>query len=139
MPIIMRQSPNHTLHNLQSTCHSRAVQLLQDGELAPGLTTEEFAARRRRLAEALPPDSVAILPASPPKYIAGVVPYPYRAVSRLGLVCWIRVSKQRLRTAGIDSPEAGPVKDAPAGRSMRYMARFIAVHTAGPQSFRPAQ
>ncbi len=58
------------------------TQLLQHGELAPGLTTEEFAMRRQRLAEALPPDSVAILPAPLPKHMAGVVPFPYRPVSR---------------------------------------------------------
>jgi len=38
--------------------------------------------RRQRLAEALPPDSVAILPAPLPKHMAGVVPFPYRPVSR---------------------------------------------------------
>ena len=59
------------------------MQLLEHGELAPGLTTAEFAARRQALAEALPPDSVALLPAPPLKYIAGVVPYPYRPVSPL--------------------------------------------------------
>lgn len=58
------------------------TQLLRHGELAPGLTTEEFAMRRQRLAEALPPDSVAILPAPPPKHMAGAVPFPYRPVSR---------------------------------------------------------
>lgn len=53
-------------------------ELLRHGELAPGLPAEEFAARRAALADALPANSVALLPAPPLKYMAGVVPYPYR-------------------------------------------------------------
>ena len=56
------------------------MQLLDHGEIFPGLTAAEFAMRREALADAMPADSVALLPAPPLKYRAGVVPYPYRAV-----------------------------------------------------------
>jgi Aminopeptidase P, N-terminal domain len=56
------------------------AQLLRHGEILPGLAAEEFAARREALADAMPADSVALLPAPPLKHRAGVVPYPYRAV-----------------------------------------------------------
>ncbi len=39
----------------------------------PGIRKEEFAERRRRLAEALPPDTVALLHAPPPTYVSGAV------------------------------------------------------------------
>jgi hypothetical protein len=53
-------------------------QLLAPGELAPGLHCSEFAARRQRLAAAIPPTSLAIIPAAAIAYITGVIPYPYR-------------------------------------------------------------
>jgi len=53
-------------------------ELMAEGELWPGIRKEEFAERRRKLAEALPADTVAILQAPPPTYVAGAVPYPYR-------------------------------------------------------------
>lgn len=53
-------------------------QLLQPGELQPGVTAAEFAARREHLAALLPPGGLAVLPAAPLVYMAGVIPYPYR-------------------------------------------------------------
>ncbi|EFN53170.1 hypothetical protein CHLNCDRAFT_136970 [Chlorella variabilis] len=52
--------------------------LLQPGELQPGVSAAEFASRRDRLAGMLPPGAVAVLPAAPLVYMAGVIPYPYR-------------------------------------------------------------
>lgn len=52
--------------------------MLQAGELLPGLSVAEFVQRRQRLAETLPADSVALIPAPPINYMAGNVPYPYR-------------------------------------------------------------
>lgn len=52
--------------------------LLQPGELLPGLAAAEFAARRAALAALLPPGAVALLPAAPITYMAGVIPYPFR-------------------------------------------------------------
>jgi hypothetical protein len=52
--------------------------LLQPGELLPGMAAAEFAARRRQLAAMLPAGAVAVLPATPLVYMAGVIPYPYR-------------------------------------------------------------
>jgi Aminopeptidase P, N-terminal domain len=53
-------------------------QLLAEGELAPGIQQAEFAARRERLAAAMPPGSAAVLPAAAPVFMAGIIPYPYR-------------------------------------------------------------
>jgi hypothetical protein len=53
-------------------------QLLGPDELAPGLAAAEFAARRRALARAMPPASVAIIPAARQQFVTGVIPYPYR-------------------------------------------------------------
>jgi Aminopeptidase P, N-terminal domain len=67
-------------HDSLPTCGMLRLQLLEHGEIYPGLTAAEFAMRREALADAMPADSVALLPAPPLKYRAGVVPYPYRAV-----------------------------------------------------------
>ncbi|KAK2079223.1 hypothetical protein QBZ16_002914 [Prototheca wickerhamii] len=52
--------------------------LLGPGELAPGISAAEFQERRRRLAAAMPRDSVAVLPATATAYMTGVIPYPHR-------------------------------------------------------------
>ena len=57
-------------------------QLLSEGELAPGLHSDEFAARRAALAAAMPAGSIALLAAAPVNYMVGVIPYPYRQVRR---------------------------------------------------------
>jgi hypothetical protein len=53
-------------------------ELLQPGQLLPGMAAAEFAARRRQLAAMLPAGAMAVLPATPLVYMAGVIPYPYR-------------------------------------------------------------
>ncbi|GAQ92241.1 Putative Xaa-Pro aminopeptidase [Klebsormidium nitens] len=53
-------------------------ELLAPGEVTPGISAAEYAARRSALLALLPPRSVALLPAAPPVYMAGVIPYPYR-------------------------------------------------------------
>jgi len=53
-------------------------ELLAPGELWPGLAAAEFAERRRRLAAALPPRSLVVLPSAAQTFMAGVIPYPYR-------------------------------------------------------------
>lgn len=60
-------------------------QLLSEGEVTPGIHGDEFAARRQALADSLPPGAVALLPAAPVNYMAGVVPYPYRQASPAAL------------------------------------------------------
>ncbi len=54
--------------------------MLGEGELAPGLHRDEFAARRAALAAAMPPGSVALLAAAPVNHMVGVIPFPYRQV-----------------------------------------------------------
>ena len=52
--------------------------LLSPGELAPGVTADDVAARRDALAARLPAGGVALLPAAPRTFVAGVIPHPYR-------------------------------------------------------------
>jgi Xaa-Pro aminopeptidase len=54
------------------------IQLLAPGEITPGISATEYAARRSALLALLPPNSAAILPVAPMVYMAGVIPYPYR-------------------------------------------------------------
>ncbi|KAG2448403.1 hypothetical protein HYH02_006295 [Chlamydomonas schloesseri] len=53
-------------------------ELLAPGQLTPGVTAAEYAARRQQLAELLPPGSIAVLPSAATTYMAGVIPWPYR-------------------------------------------------------------
>jgi hypothetical protein len=55
-----------------------SVQLLHEGEIAPGLTLAELKLRRRQLAAKLPDDSVAIIASAPQRFVTGIIPYPYR-------------------------------------------------------------
>lgn len=79
-------------------------QLLAPGEVQPGVRASEFAARRAALAAMLPPGAVAVLPAAPLVYMAGVIPYPYRQ------------SADFLYLTGITQPYAVAVLDS----SRRY-------------------
>ena len=51
-------------------------QLLGHEHLTPGITTAEYWQHRHRLAALMAPGSVAILPAAPIVYMAGIIPYP---------------------------------------------------------------
>ncbi|KAI4364652.1 hypothetical protein MLD38_020712 [Melastoma candidum] len=53
-------------------------QIMKDGELTPGITTDEYISRRHRLLELLPEKSLAILAAAPVKMMTDVVPYTFR-------------------------------------------------------------
>jgi hypothetical protein len=55
-----------------------SIQLLGEGQVAPGVTFAELKKRRTKLAAALPDNSVAIVPSAPQRYVTGVIPYPYR-------------------------------------------------------------
>ena len=57
------------------------MQLLAEGEIWPGMRAEEFAARRKRLADALPPGGIAIIPAASRTLMTGAIPYAYRQAS----------------------------------------------------------
>jgi hypothetical protein len=63
--------------NLPPKPHRRP-QLLRPGELQPGVTNLEIAARRQRLCSALPPNTLAVLPSADISYMAGIIPHPYR-------------------------------------------------------------
>ncbi|KAF2737035.1 hypothetical protein EJ04DRAFT_461867 [Polyplosphaeria fusca] len=51
--------------------------LIRPGRLTPGITSQEYYSRRRKLAKALPPNSIAILAASDIKYRSGAVFYKF--------------------------------------------------------------
>jgi Xaa-Pro aminopeptidase len=53
-------------------------QLLQEGEITPGITSAEYISRRERLLELLPKNSLAIVASAPVKMMTDVVPYTFR-------------------------------------------------------------
>ncbi|KAF9592693.1 hypothetical protein IFM89_016770 [Coptis chinensis] len=53
-------------------------QLLEEGEITPCITVDEYTFRRKRLLELLPEKSLAIIAAAPVKMMTDVVPYTYR-------------------------------------------------------------
>ncbi|KAF3453936.1 hypothetical protein FNV43_RR04377 [Rhamnella rubrinervis] len=53
-------------------------QLLREGEITPGITSDEYISRRRKLLDLLPEKSLAILAAAPVKMMTDVVPYTFR-------------------------------------------------------------
>lgn len=55
-----------------------SFQLLKEGEVTPGISSEEYVARRKKLLELLPEKSLAILAAAPVKMMTDVVPYTFR-------------------------------------------------------------
>ncbi|KAI4146641.1 MAG: hypothetical protein LQ340_005857, partial [Diploschistes diacapsis] len=61
--------------------HETHPQLLEPGELTPGISALEYANRRTRLARKLPPNSIALLAAAELKYKSGAVFYPFHQES----------------------------------------------------------
>ncbi|XP_058084274.1 intermediate cleaving peptidase 55, mitochondrial isoform X2 [Magnolia sinica] len=53
-------------------------QLLEEGEITPGITSDEYISRRKRLLELLPEKSLAIIASAPVKMMTDVVPYTFR-------------------------------------------------------------
>ncbi|CAK8572540.1 unnamed protein product [Lathyrus sativus] len=53
-------------------------QLLNDGEITPGISSEEYILRRKKMLELLPEKSLAIIAAAPVKMMTDVVPYTFR-------------------------------------------------------------
>lgn len=54
------------------------MQVLDKGELAPGLHYSELQQRRQNLAHLMPPGSLAVIPAASLAFVTGVIPFPYR-------------------------------------------------------------
>lgn len=61
--------------------------LMASGELTPGIAADEYARRRERLANSLPPGSLALFPSSPLAYMAHDVPFPYHQDTDLLYLC----------------------------------------------------
>lgn len=55
-----------------------SFQLLKEGEITPGITSDEYITRRKKLLDLLPEKSLAILAAAPVKMMTDVVPYTFR-------------------------------------------------------------
>lgn len=53
-------------------------QVLEKGEVAPGVHYTELQRRRQNLANLMPPGSLAVVPAASLAFVTGVIPYPYR-------------------------------------------------------------
>ncbi|KMZ56580.1 putative Xaa-pro dipeptidase, partial [Zostera marina] len=53
-------------------------QLLKEGDITSGITSNEYISRRERLIELLPEKSLAIIASAPVKMMTDVVPYPFR-------------------------------------------------------------
>ncbi|PON81664.1 Peptidase M24, methionine aminopeptidase [Trema orientale] len=53
-------------------------QLLKEGEVTPGITSEEYVSRRNKFLELLPEKSLAIVASAPVKMMTNVVPYTLR-------------------------------------------------------------
>ncbi|KAH9627074.1 hypothetical protein KSS87_023762, partial [Heliosperma pusillum] len=53
-------------------------ELLKEGEITHGITSDEYISRRKRLLELLPKNSFAIIAAASVKMMTDVVPYPFR-------------------------------------------------------------
>ncbi|KAL1339629.1 hypothetical protein AAHE18_U052300 [Arachis hypogaea] len=52
--------------------------LLKDGEITPGISSDEYIERRKKLLDLLPEKSLAIIAAAPVKMMTDVVPYTFR-------------------------------------------------------------
>lgn len=53
-------------------------QLLADEEITPGITSEEYISRRKKLVDALPEKSLAIIASADQQMMTDVVPYSFR-------------------------------------------------------------
>ncbi|CAI7827405.1 unnamed protein product, partial [Closterium sp. NIES-54] len=64
--------------------------MLGPNDILPAVTASEFAARRRAVMSRLPRGSVLVVGAAPVRYMAGIVPFPYRPDSDLIYLtgCW---------------------------------------------------
>ncbi|RAL52707.1 hypothetical protein DM860_007475 [Cuscuta australis] len=66
------------LHDVGQPTAATHPQLLKEGEITPGITSQEYDMRRKRLLELLPKKSLAIFASAPIKMMTDVVPYAYR-------------------------------------------------------------
>lgn len=69
------------LRAFSSLSSASVPEVLQPGEVIPGVTVAELASRRKKLMSALPTGSLVILNAATVKHMTDVVPYPFRQSS----------------------------------------------------------
>ncbi|CAH9087560.1 unnamed protein product [Cuscuta europaea] len=67
-----------TLHDVGQPTAATHPQLVKEGEITPGITSEEYITRRKKLLELLPKKSLAIFASAPRKMMTDVVPYTFR-------------------------------------------------------------
>ncbi|KAF3772208.1 putative Xaa-Pro aminopeptidase 3 [Nymphaea thermarum] len=70
-----------TVFDAGQPTHSSHPELLEKGQITPGITELEYISRRKKLLEMLPEGSLAILASAPVKMMTDVVPYPFRQES----------------------------------------------------------
>ena len=60
---------------------------MNEGEVTPGISTQEYQSRRSRLAAALPAGSLALFPSAPLAYQSHDVPFPLHQDTDLSYLC----------------------------------------------------
>ncbi|XP_074311302.1 intermediate cleaving peptidase 55, mitochondrial [Silene latifolia] len=93
MQFLARRLCHRSLYKRVTGCHSYSTagifdagqptalshpELLKEGEITHGITSDEYISRRKRLLELLPKNSFAIIAAGSVKMMTDVVPYPFR-------------------------------------------------------------
>ncbi|KAK6159798.1 hypothetical protein DH2020_003179 [Rehmannia glutinosa] len=67
-----------TALNVGQPTASTHPQLLKEGEITPGISSDEYIWRRKKLLELLPENALAIIASAPVKMMTDVVPYTFR-------------------------------------------------------------
>ncbi|KAH6819026.1 Metallopeptidase M24 family protein [Perilla frutescens var. frutescens] len=69
---------SRTVHDVGQPTASTHPQLLKEGEITPGISSEEYIWRRKKLLKLLPENALAIFASAPVKMMTDVVPYTFR-------------------------------------------------------------
>ncbi|KAL0335410.1 UNVERIFIED_CONTAM: Intermediate cleaving peptidase 55, mitochondrial [Sesamum radiatum] len=73
-----RAFSSRTVRDVGQPTASTHPQLLKKGEITPGISSEEYIWRRKKLLELLPENALAIVASAPVKMMTDVVPYTFR-------------------------------------------------------------
>ncbi|KAL7119943.1 hypothetical protein ACP275_02G092800 [Erythranthe tilingii] len=73
-----RKFSSRTVVDVGQPTSSTHPQLLKEGEITPGISSDEYLWRRKKLLELLPENSLAIIASAPVKMMNDVVPYTFR-------------------------------------------------------------
>ncbi|KAG8369061.1 hypothetical protein BUALT_Bualt15G0111100 [Buddleja alternifolia] len=73
-----RAFSSRTVRDVGQPTATTHPQLLKKGEITPGISSEEYIWRRKKLLELLPENALAIVASAPVKMMTDVVPYTFR-------------------------------------------------------------